>query len=243
MYHSLKLHVPITDTVTKHYNTYDDFFLVPTSRPVINPPAQKRVTVDVPGANGVLDLTNSLTPYPVFSNRQGSIEFAVLNDRPDGSSWSSVYWRLMNLIHGRKLRIELEDDLNWFYTGYLSVNEWRSNSDGTWSNVTLDYDLDPYKITDYVTRLQYSMTNTTTQFVWGLGRSEIGYMPIVPKITTTRSNVTVWSSLTDYRRTFERAGTYIDPGFVFYAAGDGDETSLMTQGGGDIYLEFNQGVL
>lgn len=61
-------------------NSYDEWRIVPTSRPVINPPAKKKKTLEIPGANGSLDISDSLTGFPVFENRTGSIEFIVLND-------------------------------------------------------------------------------------------------------------------------------------------------------------------
>ena len=67
-------------------NTWDDWRLVPASRPVFNPPAQKVKTLEIPGGDGVIDLSQSLTGYPVYQNRTGSIEFIVMNDFSQGSS-------------------------------------------------------------------------------------------------------------------------------------------------------------
>lgn len=58
----------------------DDWRLVPASRPLFNPPAQKVKTLDIPGGDGVIDLSQALTGYPVYQNRTGSIEFIVMND-------------------------------------------------------------------------------------------------------------------------------------------------------------------
>ena len=46
----------------------DDWRLVPASRPVFNPPAQKVKTLEIPGGDGVIDLSQSLTGYPVYQN-------------------------------------------------------------------------------------------------------------------------------------------------------------------------------
>ena len=61
-------------------NTWDDWHLVPVSRPVINPPAVHTHYIDIPGANGSIDLTDTLTGGPTFGDREGSIEFMVLHD-------------------------------------------------------------------------------------------------------------------------------------------------------------------
>lgn len=121
-------------------NTYDDWRLVPSSRPLFNPPSQKVTTLDIPGGDGLIDLSEALTGYPVYQNRTGSIEFIVLNDfRP----WEVAYSDIMNYLHGRTMRAILEDDPNYFYEGRFTVNKWASQKD--WSRITIDYDVGPYK--------------------------------------------------------------------------------------------------
>ena len=151
------------------FNTYKDLFLVPTSRPVINPPSVKTKQIEVPGANGIIDLTESLTPYPVFNNRQGSIEFAVLNEKKLSNGkemqWHTLYSKILNMLHGRKAKVILEDDPGWYYEGRWTVNNWTSNADGTWSNVTLDYDLYPYKL-DVNTSIDGAAETGTDRWKW-----------------------------------------------------------------------------
>ena len=132
----------------KATNTLKDWFLVPLGRPVINPPMQKRSTIDIPGANGILDLSNSLTHYPVFENRTGQIQFAVLNEKP-GYDWLTVYTKIMKFLQGNEVKMFLEDDQKFFYEGQFWVDNWDSRSDGTWSEVTLAYDLQPYRRSIY----------------------------------------------------------------------------------------------
>lgn len=124
-------------------NTWDDWRLVPASRPVFNPPAQKVKTLEIPGGDGVIDLSQSLTGYPVYQNRTGSIEFIVMNDfKP----WHMAYSDIMDYLHGQKLRAILEDDPEYFYEGRFVVNAWKSEKD--WSRITIDYDVGPYEELD-----------------------------------------------------------------------------------------------
>ena len=121
-------------------NTWDDWRLVPASRPVFNPPAQKVKTLDVPGGDGVIDLSQALTGYPVYQNRTGSMEFIVMNDfKP----WQTAYSDIMDYLHGQKLRAVLEDDPEYFYEGRFTVNTWKSEKD--WSRIVVDYSVGPYK--------------------------------------------------------------------------------------------------
>lgn len=133
-------------------NTWDDWRLVPASRPLFNPPAQKVTTLEIPGGDGVIDLSQSLTGYPVYQNRTGSIEFIVMNDfKP----WHMAYSDIMDYLHGQKMRAILEDDPEYFYEGRFTVNTWKSEKD--WSRITIDYDVGPYK---------WSLLSSTDDWLW-----------------------------------------------------------------------------
>lgn len=140
-------------------NTWDDWHLVPTSRPVIQPPDPKIVQVDVPFSDGVLDLTNSLSDYTHFNNRTGSLEFIVVNDLyhpvQNHEEWYVTYSNVLNYLHGQKLKMILEDDRGWYYEGRFAVNEWKSDSHH--STITIDYDVKPYK---------YSLASTMEDWLW-----------------------------------------------------------------------------
>jgi hypothetical protein len=121
-------------------NTWDDWRLVPSSRPVFNPPAQKVKTLDIPGGDGLIDLSTTLTGYPVYQNRTGSIEFIVMNDfKP----WQKAYSDIMDYLHGQTMRAVLEDDPDYFYEGRFTVDSWKSEKD--WSKIVIDYSVGPYK--------------------------------------------------------------------------------------------------
>ncbi len=145
------------DAVKKHgtVNTWDDWHLIPTSRPVFNPPAVKTVYIDIPGANGKLDLTEALAGYPLYDNREGSFEFIVANGYR--ASWIGGYQKFANWLHGKDLRCVLDDDPSYYYEGRFSIDNWTSNNDGTWSNVTFNYNVKPYK---------YSMLTSMEDWLW-----------------------------------------------------------------------------
>ena len=114
-------------------NTWDNWHIVPSSRPVFNPPKQKVNTLDIQGGNGIIDLSESLTGYPVYNNREGSFEFIVMNDY---KPWQETYSDIADYIHGQKMRAVLEDDPQYYYEGRFSVNSWKSDKD--WSKITID---------------------------------------------------------------------------------------------------------
>ena len=130
MYHSL---------IISGRNTFTEWGMVPTSRPVINPPEVKTTYVNLPASNGILDYSDLLLGSVPFGQREGSWEFAL---RP-GRTWATVYSSIMNYLHGRRHTVVLEDDPAFQYSGRLSVNAWKS--DPKYSLITIDYNLDPFK--------------------------------------------------------------------------------------------------
>ncbi len=122
-------------------NTWDDWHLIPSSRPVFAPPEVKSKWVDIPGANGELNLTDVLTSYPVYKNRQGEFEFYLPPD--SGKSWDIVYSEMMNYLHGKAMKAILADDPSYYYEGRFAVDEWKSEK--SWSTIVISYNVYPYK--------------------------------------------------------------------------------------------------
>ncbi len=127
-------------------NTWADWYLFPSSRPVINPPEPKFKFVDIPGADSQLDLSTSLTGEIAYSDRTGSLEFIVDNGQLSeysAETWSELYSEIMEYLHGKLLRATLEDDPTFYYEGRFSVNQWKSDPHN--SKITIDYTVKPYK--------------------------------------------------------------------------------------------------
>lgn len=123
-------------------NTFKDWHIVPLGRPVIAPPEQKLNQIDIPGANGLLDLSNSLTKYPVFNNRIGSLKFAVLHEYIDTPT---VYNKIMRFLQGTNVKMIMEDNEEYYYEGRVFVESIDPRADGTWTELNLGYDLQPYR--------------------------------------------------------------------------------------------------
>lgn len=121
-------------------NTWDDWHLVPSSRPVINPPEVKTEYVEIPGANGTLDYTEALTGSPVFKDRTGTWEFLVMNGYQE---WYELFNKILSYLHGKRFKIVLDDDPSYEYEGRLKLNEWRSEERN--SKIVIDYTISPYK--------------------------------------------------------------------------------------------------
>lgn len=151
LYHSITFE-PLEAASQNSKNTWDDWHLVPTSRPKFSMPPVKTQYVDIPGGDGVIDLTTALTGRPHYGNRQGSIEFLVMNDYGD---WAVRYSNIATFLHGKRFRAYLDDDPLYYYEGRFTVNEWKSEAQ--WSRIVLDYNVGPYK---------YSTLSVGERWLW-----------------------------------------------------------------------------
>ena len=146
MYHSMQI-IPDGYDIQKSNqkyngkNTWDDWHLIPSTRPLFNPPAPKTNYIDIPGANGSIDMSTALSSsYPIFSDRTASQEFYVMNGHKE---WYNAYSDIMNYCHGQNVIVILEDEPSYYYRGRVNVNAWKSEKD--WSKITLDFTMDPFK--------------------------------------------------------------------------------------------------
>lgn len=139
MYHSITI---------GNKNTWDDWHLVSTSRPLVNPPSVKTHYVDIPGGDGSMDLTEAISGKAAYGNRSGSWEFIVVNSGqlvPNTSygEWHARYTAIMKYLHGQEFRAVLEDDELYYYLGRFTVESWNSEKGN--SVLTIKYDVEPYK--------------------------------------------------------------------------------------------------
>ena len=240
MYHSI--------TFDDDVNTWDDWHLIPATRPVFNPPDTKTHYVNIPGANGQIDLTESLTGYPLYENRTGSIEFYVANGYED---WDIIYSKILAYLHGKTHRAYPESESNgyFYYEGRFDVNKWES--DKWWSKITIDYDVYPYRKEPF---------SSTEPWLWDAFDFELGIVreygdltvdgslkliidgrqePVVPEITVDSddgSGMTVKVGNKTYELT---DGVNVIPNIVI-----SDESITLTfTGNGTISVEYRGGLL
>jgi len=173
--------------------------MIPTSRPLVNPPDVKTTYLDNPGGNGSLDYTDSLTGTVLYGQRTGSWEFWL---KPE-AEWANVYSSLLNYLHGMRHTIILEDDPGYMYVGRLTINAWKSDQHN--SLLTLDYNLDPFKMTaneeeDWLWDDYFNKTIHYKTFkVYGdkyITFVNNGSNPIVPTITCSETTQVIFNGQT-----------------------------------------------
>lgn len=116
MYYS----ITFTNQSGEKRNTWDDWHLVSASPPMIEPPEPYTNYVEVPGRSlGPIDLSEALGSGPSFNNSEGSWDFV---SEIDYENRYELYQELKRFLHGRLMRITLEEDPLHYYTGRISVD-------------------------------------------------------------------------------------------------------------------------
>lgn len=143
--------IKFTNASNTTKDTWTDWRLVPTTRPVVNPPEANIIMDMLPGATEALDTSEAVGNAVTYGLREGSWEFQVINK----TLWATVYSTIMNFLQGKAMKVQLTDDPGYYYTGRCKVNQWQSDPDA--SRITIDYKLNPYK---------YSVQDTSEQWKW-----------------------------------------------------------------------------
>jgi phage-related protein len=137
------------------YHSWNDFSLI-LSEKTIGSPSPKTEVIDIPGGDGVLDLTEFFGEVK-YNNRP--LEF-VFSTKVPQSEFLALFSRVQNALHGQKMRIVLDDDPEWFYVGRITVSEWKANK--AIGKLTIDCDCEPYKTKINETVVFAEVTEETT---------------------------------------------------------------------------------
>lgn len=113
-------------------HSFRDYGLLPVSPPIIEAPPPKLYTVDIPGMNGVLDLSEALTNSVIYNMRSGRFEYIYFGPR---DRWYYVYKTLVDDLHGKVMQVVLDEEPDMIYTGRLSVSN--PSMDGRTGKFTL----------------------------------------------------------------------------------------------------------
>lgn len=141
--------LPVWDSAQRKFvggiNTWDDWHLIPASRPNIAVPEVYTNYVDLPAADGKIDLSDYLTGgRTVYKNRSGgSLTFYAANGY---GLWNERRQTILNYIHGKVLYMGLIDEPAYYYKGRFKTSRpYDSDGKSNWSTVVIEYELEPYK--------------------------------------------------------------------------------------------------
>ena len=121
------------------FHSYRDFSLI-LSQKTIGAPSPKTETIDIPGGDGVLDLTEYFGETK-YNNRSLSFEFSSIVPQ---AFFLNQFSKIQDALHGQKMRIVLDESPEWYYIGRISVSEWKAEK--AVGKLTIDCDCEPYRV-------------------------------------------------------------------------------------------------
>lgn len=127
----------------KTYHSYYDLGLKQLANVFIGKPEPKRhVIEDVPGIDGTLDITERFGEQR-YNNREIHLFFETQDTSYD--EWMKIISKISNALHGKKGKIILDIDANYYWKGYIAVEDLEKTSI-VYSEVEIVIDAYPYKI-------------------------------------------------------------------------------------------------
>lgn len=105
----------------------------------IGSPAVKENKIDIEGADSSLDLTDFFGE-PKYADVKHRFEFSTIVPQ---KQFLSFFSSIKNALHGKKMRIILDDDPHFYYVGRVHVSSFTNEKNV--GQVSIEADCEPYK--------------------------------------------------------------------------------------------------
>ena len=187
-------------------------------------PTPKTSTVDIKGADGVLDLTEALTGDVQYNNRTIKLTFEMMDD----TDYYDLMTTISNYLHGQKIKFTLNNDEDYYYIGRATINQWEcAQRKGT---IVISVDCEPYKYAVIETIRTVNVTNQTKTVTLSNSRKTV-----CPTLTVT-GTITLTIDGADYELS-EGKQQLIN--FKLYEGNN----AVKVRGNGTLVITYRQGAL
>lgn len=186
--------------------------------------------VDVPGRDGMLDLSTALDGEIHYQDRTITLTF-VTTARLCGQTWPSFLASLASIVHGQSVPLTFDDDEGCYYSGRGAISSYAM--EGSRWTIQIEFTCDPWRYKSAETTVTASLTEVDTEISLSCDRR-----PVVPTITTTAETVLTWGA-DSYTVS---AGTRQLPG-IRLTQGTHTLKARTTSGAGEITITYQEGSL
>jgi hypothetical protein len=202
-------------------HTGDDLGLVQEEKEIGKPTIQT-FTAEVPGRDGLLNLTRSLTGKVNYYNRPLSFQYFGDGTRKELLDLDAYFSR----FHGQTIRIIDDDYPDHYYEGEATVStEYGSN----YITITLTVDAQPFRLKLTPTVYSRQISGKITVYL------DNESIDAIPTITVTGET----SIVRNGKSVSVGAGTYEFPDFVLVGGSNAFEVS----GNGTISIQYQEGAI
>lgn len=151
----------------------------------IEPPEPKTYTVDIPGGNGSIDLTDFLTGDVAYKDRKASFLLASIYP----TDFNVLKSRLLGHIHGKRFDFKITNEPEFTYNGRFKIvkADYALFSGGKVGTIELEAECRPYKNRD---RQRY-----TINAIGGvIAVIPSGRKPVRPTITVPGATIVIYNN-------------------------------------------------
>lgn len=193
----------------------------------ISPAEPKLNFIDIPGADGSKDLSTSPAGRVVYKDRSVQWAFALY----PGDRWEEKQRQVSRELNGRRCRITLDTDPDYYFDGRLTVKSYKRNQ--TLRQIIVEAICRPYMLKQQHTTV---LANISAEYTALTLRNEC--KPVIPTITVTAETTLRWGGFT----TTIPAGTHkvLD---IQLETGDNLLEAKTTSGTGTITITYQEGAL
>lgn len=192
-----------------------------------NPAEPKLNFIDIPGADGSKDMSEQPSGRVVYGNRVLRWTFGLY----PGENWGAKRRQVSRALNGKRLRITLDEDPDYYYDGRVAVRKYER--DKLLRQITVEATCNPYQLRQHET-VRTETVSTTERSILLTNEN----MPVIPQIT-----VTVPTTVGFNGNTFSlTAGThrFLD---IELQEGVNTLTAKTASGTGTITIKYQEGSL
>lgn len=126
----------------------------------VSMPEAQSIEIQVPGRDGVIDLTETLTGEVRYKMRTITLSFVKFCGIAE---WQTAYSAIAAYCHGKRMKVVLDTDAMYYYFGRVLVSA--ETKDNRSNNITLTIESDPYK---------YDVMDSCDEWEWDAFNFESG---------------------------------------------------------------------
>lgn len=205
-------------------HSYHDLKLIRTKKEIGSPEVKVR-KIDIEGADSSLDLTDFFGE-PKYEDVTHKFEFQTIVPQ---AQFLSLFSTVKNALHGKKMRIVLDDDPLFYYLGRVKVSSFTNEKNIGMISVECDCEPYKYKMEKTVAEIYVDGTFTAT-----LSNGRKRAVPEVTVATDSGINIVFESNIWDLG-----SGSYTLPELELT---EGENTVTVT-GTGTIVFTWQEGDL
>lgn len=207
--------------INNDVHTGQDLELVLESKDLGSPSVQIN-TVEIPGRNGLLDISQAITGEPTYNNRNQTYKFVGNGSRELVLNLIDVMMR----YHGQYITIVVDDYLDYYFEGRVEVTY---TDKYNYVEFELKVDAQPFRYALEPTSVSYTAIDSQEVILNNSG------VTVIPKIVTDAETTIIYDNVS-YQLS---AGTY-EPEDLALRRGDNAYT-ITTEG--TITIEYREAVL